>query len=195
MSDLRMPKSQLLSLTSGGASPSALVISPQPALCSPPLPKRPGLGPGLGQSSFFGDLLERLFQEACPDHHGAVSLPPRVTAGPGHASLGALLSLDCMPVCPSTVTSSEPRRSLCMGTWQTQPNTQLNCGINKRHRVRLSPTQLGPRLVRSWTNSPTHLLCPLGLMSPPGRGSGRTWEQCPVYTPAQLTPLATAHVT
>lgn len=154
MSDLRTPKSQLLSLTSGGASPSALVIPPQPALCSPPLPKRPGLGPGLRQSSFFGDLLERLFREACPDHHGAVSLPPRVTAGPGHASLGALLSLDCMPVCPSTVTSSEPRRSSCMGTWQTQPNTQLNCGINKRHRVRLSPTQLGPRLVRSWTNSP-----------------------------------------
>lgn len=48
---------------------------------------------------------------------------------------------------------------------------------------------------RAVTDQLAHLLCPLGFGSPPGRGGGGTWEQCPAHTAAQLTPLAFGRAT
>lgn len=97
MSGLRMPESRRPSPTHAGLS-TAPVTSFPAALCSPLLPKQPCRRPELRQS-FFGGLLERLFCEAGPDHHGRVGLPTRVTTGRGHASIGAPPSWDRLPVC------------------------------------------------------------------------------------------------
>lgn len=153
MSDLHIPESQLPSSTHGGLAigPGDLFLSCSvlsttsrtalPQTCAPDSP--PSVGTYRNASSTKPALTITEQLASLPESPQGLAVPPLEHLRPW---------IVCLSV-TSTVTSSGTGRSLSTGTWQMQPDTRLNCGINKRHRVGLSPTLLGPRLVWSWTNS------------------------------------------
>lgn len=122
---------------------SVLSTTSQTALPQTRAPGSPSLGAYWNASSAKPALTITAESASLPESPQGAAMPPLERLHPG---------IVCLSV-TSTVTSSGPRRSSSTGTWQMQPDTQLTCGINKRLRVGLSPTHLGPRLVRSRTSS------------------------------------------